>query len=539
MTLNDILSTNRIAVNQTNDISSNSMSVRDAALNDLLSNLKPGDNIQAQVVAKNGNTVTLSFLDDILMDAKLSANMNIDIGKLLTFEVKGNDKSLTLSPLFTNMSADPNVLKALDMAGISATEDAIRMTKAMMKAGMSIDRNSINSMFRESTKFVDSSPEDIVDLHKLGIEVNEENLKQIDNYKSLSYQLGDGMRDVASQTSELVNSLVESGDFEKAANIITTLSLALNLEGEEDVVTSDKVPVNNENETLGAADKALKLLEALKTASGDKTDNISDINNDINALNTSNPAQTIVSNKELATFISGLEKAVSKGNLNALKDLLGDAKTLNAIFDALKKEWGISPEDVNEKNVKELYEKLRTQLRQLTDVLESSGLKNTPAANAAANMNNNIDFLNQVNQMYAYIQLPLKLSEGNDAHGDLYVYSNGRKISSKDGKVSALLHLDMEHLGPVDVYVAMDTSGIQNKVSTQFYVQDDSILDFLNDHMDELTKRLQDKGYSCSAKLTVKGTEEPEVNSDGGGIVPIISQSGVVKLAEYSFDVRT
>ena len=147
--------------------------------------------------------------------------------------------------------------------------------------------------------------------------------------------------------------------------------------------------------------------------------------------------------------------------------------------------------------------------------------------------------------MYSYIQLPIKLSGGDRAHGDLYVYSNGKKLNMKDGKVSALLHLDMEHLGPVDVYVAMDTASINRKVSTQFYVADESILDFLEEHMDELTARIEAKGYSVSAKTSVKGSPESKENpvsdaAEGGGINGILSQTGSrLKLAEYSFDVRT
>ena len=39
--------------------------------------------------------------------------------------------------------------------------------------------------------------------------------------------------------------------------------------------------------------------------------------------------------------------------------------------------------------------------------------------------------------------------------GELYVYTNKKNLADNDGNVSAFLHLDMDHLGPVDVYVAM------------------------------------------------------------------------------------
>ena len=82
------------------------------------------------------------------------------------------------------------------------------------------------------------------------------------------------------------------------------------------------------------------------------------------------------------------------------------------------------------------------------------------------------------------------------------------------------------------------------KISTRFYVADDSILDFLSSHIDELNERLEKKGYNVTAKMTVKGSPESKEDpfsdaADGGGINGILSQTGTLKLAEYSFDVRT
>ena len=62
--------------------------------------------------------------------------------------------------------------------------------------------------------------------------------------------------------------------------------------------------------------------------------------------------------------------------------------------------------------------------------------------------------------------------------------------------------------------------------------------------MDELTQRLEAKGYSASARTTVKGSkdsgDDPLASAaEGGGINGILSQNGGIKLSEYSFDVRT
>ena len=101
----------------------------------------------------------------------------------------------------------------------------------------------------------------------------------------------------------------------------------------------------------------------------------------------------------------------------------------------------------------------------------------------------------------------------------------------KDGQISALLHLDMEHLGPVDVYVAM----ANEKVNTRFMVQDDSILDFLSEHMDILTERLNKRGYQCSVEMKLRDEQDKEQS----GIGRLLEKEQSVPLSEYSFDVRT
>ena len=161
--------------------------------------------------------------------------------------------------------------------------------------------------------------------------------------------------------------------------------------------------------------------------------------------------------------------------------------------------------------------------------MESVGQNGSEAYRAAANMSQNLDFLQQINQMYTYVQLPLRLQQG-DAHGDLYVYTNKRNLAGKDGSVSALLHLDMEHLGPVDVYVAMQNS----RVNTTFYVADDDMLDFLEAHMDILTDRLRKRGYDCSFSMETRGEKDA-----GGGLGPILEQEKGMVLTRYAFDVRT
>lgn len=67
----------------------------------------------------------------------------------------------------------------------------------------------------------------------------------------------------------------------------------------------------------------------------------------------------------------------------------------------------------------------------------------------------NIDFMNDLNKNMTFFQMPLKFSEG-EGNGELYVFTNKKALTHNSEDVSAMLHLDMEHLGPIDVYVKLN-----------------------------------------------------------------------------------
>ena len=181
--------------------------------------------------------------------------------------------------------------------------------------------------------------------------------------------------------------------------------------------------------------------------------------------------------------------------------------------------------------MEELCQKLGKQLKGLSNLLEENGQRGSSAYQNVTNLSQNVDFLQQINQTYAYIQLPLQLRQGEHKTGELFVYTNKKNLARKDGQVSALLHLDMEHLGPLDVYVTLKNT----KVSTKFYVQNDTILDYLEANMDVLTERLQKRGYDCKCETTLR----TELQQTGQAMAPLLKTEGSVPVAQYAFDVRT
>lgn len=223
----------------------------------------------------------------------------------------------------------------------------------------------------------------------------------------------------------------------------------------------------------------------------------------------------------------------SQASSQALEKLFSGKAFRELMNGQLKNSWMLRPEELmTPGKVDELYRRMDRQLKSLSEVLENAGQTNSTAFRATAAMSQNVDFLQQINQIYAYVQLPLRLQQG-EAHGELYVYTNKKKLTSGDGTVSALLHLDMEHLGPVDVHVTMKES----RVSTRFYLRDEETIDFVAAHMDILTDRLKKRGYDCSCSMTVRGGDQP--GEEKGGLNPVLRQERGIVLSQYAFDVRT
>ena len=172
----------------------------------------------------------------------------------------------------------------------------------------------------------------------------------------------------------------------------------------------------------------------------------------------------------------------------------------------LQKQWTLTPQELaQEGRVEEFYQKLAKESSQLARMMneaaQSAGQNGSGTqARAMGNISENVEFMNQVNQMFNYVQLPLKLSN-SQAHGDLYVYTNKKNMARKDGMLTAFLHLDMDNLGALDVSIALQTE--RNQVTTKFYLDEDSIA-LVEGHIDGLAQRLSKKGYQCKNMILEK-----------------------------------
>ena len=507
--------------------------------------LVPGQTLRGEVVSREGNNAQIRLLQDVLVDAKVDADIRLELGQNITFQVKNNGQTLNLSPLFTNMATEGTVLKALDMASLPVNENTVAMTKQLMDAGLPIDKNTLQQIWHESNAFPDAEILDLVNLHRLELPVTEENITQMASYRNLTHQLTAGIAETGESLTNMLQGLVESGDIEQAATIYSeVLELLAFEDAAGETVTGQQqtegplpepgvdvtvTPEEAEQMPVQPSATAPEAVPGQKTIIEEPTETAS------------GNGQTIKENPgaektQEAPQLQNLQKLLKQGletkDIPLLRSILHNSKVAELPAKLLADRWSIKPEDVESpEKVEELYQKLGKQLKGLSNLLEENGQRGSSAYQNVTNLSQNVDFLQQINQTYAYIQLPLHLRQGEHKTGELFVYTNKKNLARKDGQVSALLHLDMEHLGPLDVYVTLKDT----KVSTKFYVQNDTILDYLEANMDVLTERLQKRGYDCKCETTLR----TELQQTAQAMAPLLKTEGSVPVAQYAFDVRT
>ena len=531
--------------------------------------LTVGSAISGQVMKVEGDTVYVKLPSEVLT-AKLQEGVNLQPGQSVTFAVSGiSDKQITLQALFQNSAQTQVLEKALEQAGIAQTADSLSMVDAMMREGMSVDKNSLWQMYRQVLDYPQTTGENIVLMNRLQIPVNDLTAAQFQNLQNANGQLAQAANALTdSLFAEFVDMAAQSP--QEAASFMKELVLflgessqteagqagALPLEGQE--VPGDVQPAagNSTGQTEVAGDPV-----AGQPAGGQAAENGVDARlafdgqvqtetdgrqvqaeadggrlQGSNAEKLSTDGQIVSSETAENSSQPGVDSLAelmksdlfTKGDTRQLLRLFSSKEFRSLLTEQMKDNFLLKPEMVADKEeVEQFFTKLREQVSRLAQTVSEAGKAQTQLFTQTNQLRENLDFLHQLSQTMQYVQLPLRMA-GQETTGDLYVYANKKGLTKEDS-ISAFLHLDMEHLGPVDVYVAMQN----RKVNTHFYLQDDAMIDFIQAHIHLLNERLEQKGYQMQTEVSQKDTPSKvteEMRKD--------QEEESVCINQYSFDVR-
>lgn len=220
-----------------------------------------------------------------------------------------------------------------------------------------------------------------------------------------------------------------------------------------------------------------------------------------------------------------IQKQLEK--LPKVKELVQSNEFKTVLKAAIENQMLLKPEELTRETVKEYYEKMQQQLHRLSELASQTQSQDSPVPKSVNSMQQNVEYINQLNQLYSYVQLPLKLTNQN-TNSELYVLTNKRRMRQDGDAFTALLHLDMERLGGMDVYITMKAK----KVAARFYLEHEGIAMFLKEHSEPLSEVLKEKGFDFTAEFVKK----PE---DKNLVEEFTSQNVENPLeSKYSFDIR-
>lgn len=483
----------------------------------VLNSLVTGQTIGGQIRSMDGSQILLDMGNGVEINARLDGDIKASIGQHMLFEVKGNsDDKLMLSPLYTNLSAGKSAaMGALNAAGMPLTAENVAMVKSMMEEGLPIDKNSLWQMGKAVADFPQASADTIVRLTAMGMEIDETNVMQYEATKNMQHQLLHTMEDITGGLPQVLSSFGKEG--QQLSGLQFMKDMLEVLQGTEAA----------EGEAAKGGVSVKGLLKEIAEGKGGVPEK--------GAAGTPEEAVRQLADEDGTVLLKDGAKAAEHGRMrlpDALEERLADLQKdfTGQIKNLLSEKWTIKPESFSDKEeVKEFYQKIKSQSGQLQELFSAVGKTDTQAGQAVQQMNQNLEFMQNLNQMFPYLQIPLKASMEN-AHGELYVYQKKKGKVSEDGSTSALLHLEMEHLGNMDIYVKMK----DYNVSTQFTLANEAVLDFLGDHIHILNERLEKKGYHMQAEMKYKEEAQDEnVMSRIRGI-----EENDTMISYTAFDVR-
>ncbi len=539
-----------------------------------------GEMFRGQILDITNNQVSIALDGKGVLSARMLDSVNLNIGDTLSFLVQENDGvNVMIKPQAESAGAvkDNAIFKILEGNNLMPTEKNYQIAEALMNRGMPVDKAHMQQIMQQSYKFSDTSIDTLIALNKLGIEVNEANIRQYTDYMNNSHQLSGNLNALATELADFftaeIQGMAEAGETQNTDTMLAKSNMVLEIiadsvdmpsEALNDIVIHANKDAgqginNSENtaniksnilqETVGskaASEVAGSILENVIGELSDKTgmengtmkvifDKLSSMgfnNEDLSRLAKESDSPV----KLLNNINKILENNKEQIPAETVKNFFSSPEYNGMLGEATAKKFSINPRDMQEpKELDDLYNKIYEKTNKLMNTLSKAGTGGPGGENlnnTAKSVQERIDFMQNLNNMYAYAQIPVRTA-GNEMNSELFVYMNKRAMKDAKDEVSALLHLDMEHLGATDVHVSLHGS----TVHTRFYVEDEESARIIDEHMTMLEKAINDSGYSLTNEVIAR---EPSLAKPTTNMVvdEMLGNDLEKSVKRYSFDIR-
>lgn len=524
-----------------------------------LRDLAAGDVFRGEIININNQNVEILLDGNEHINATMQQALGLNIGEKLLFQVKDNsDTQLVIRPIANNEVSSELVNKSLLTAGLTINDKNIAIVKELIANGQPIDKQSIINMIKLSSVYANESIDKLIDMTKNGIEINRENLDMYDAYTTSSHYISENIMEIGDGILEVFEKLLESD-----VNFSDFTENNVNIEDTTGNTTTNDITSGNFNENsinpenlMGntiSSDSFTKINTILEDLS-----NIFDADNDNKQISESiNVDKNNIYNKEsiqeaskesTKDFLKMIDSSDTFKELSEVLKNIGENMPKEAFNNIIKSpvfkekitkllmdRLYLNPTKLSEdkKIVKNEVDKIYDKLNKLTEMIKNmpENVKSENLSLAGDKLSKNMNFMNELNNIEAYVQVPVKFSEGNK-NGDLYVYNRIRNKKINDDTLTAFLHLQLDYLGATDINISLK----KNSVTAKFTLDDETSRNLVEDNLGELAERLEKIGYNVTISTELSEKKSQEFNA----ILPITSNNeNAVSIKRYIFDIRT
>lgn len=551
--------------------------------------LKEGQIIRGQVVDVRYNEVKIRLEPGSqVVTAKLSGDVALSIGQEAQFQISelSSDKLvLKYMPDTSGVSTNSSVLKALTYSGFPLTDRNKAIVEELFNHTLPVDKQTLQNLIKLSHTNREASPLTLVLMYKNNLPMTPSNIKQFEAYQQGTNQLVGDIHTIIKQLVEQLNSNntktsdpetpplsntaitqdaneststqsnnqgiqlndklltilcgKSSEPYDKDQMQANTLPASISLQhpladqnNAEGIIEYDKLHTspNNPASTLFTEDIALDVPFPLsQVLSLKEQTTLSDY---LGAFLASEALHETITQgtatvKDVLTF---LQNAIPKAEEAMVSRLLASTEYQKLLGEAFHQKWTITPEKLSKKDsVKELFQSLEEDMEKLTLLIKPEVVseQTQKLSNPVDNLQDNLRFMKDLNELFTYLQLPIQLKD-QDVHSELYIFTRKRALQEKDN-LSVLLHLDMANLGPLNIHVQMT----HHTISAKFYLEDSQGEQLITQYMPSLSEALSKKGYHLYSEV-INSYTKPDFSKDF-----IEDSAGDNPVKRYTFDIRT
>ncbi|WP_406544897.1 flagellar hook-length control protein FliK [Pseudobutyrivibrio sp.] len=546
--------------------------------------LLEGQSVFFQVKSNDGNLIQIRPVSLGSLDANPTLLKALDMANIAATERTINmvnsmmQNSLSISPeslaamnraMINNPGVDPQTLVTMSKYGMEMTPENVNMFQnyANDKALIIDNFDTISEMLPELMSSKELSASDVISINNSIRELfipevavseeavvaseqanpqagqtpvvdtsvtNEANTNQSNNIEvnpQNAAQVKDAViNNAQDEVIDIVNQIPNSEQAAKAQGIVP----------ESEILTNSKVDINqqviiNENEASNqvlnsfAGEKQITSFNTLLNSLPDfPKDNLQIFSEDGSLRADADINQVF---KEITDYFNN-HPDIPKETLN---DIIREPLYKGILKNIIANSFAMEPKDITKPGeISKLYERVLKQTEALERLMASfSGKAAETIKNQTAEIRQNINFMNSANEMYNFVQIPLKMYNQN-TDSMLYVRQNKKSSYEAGEEITAFLHFDMEHLGSTDVFIRLK----ENNVGCKWNLASEESMKLIEDNLDILTARLEAKGFSVKSEVTC-GEPKTSFVEDFLGAPPVSTEDRSEGLVHrYSFDMR-